>query len=159
MFRGWAGTLPQETICRNDVDLAMNRDIVILTKSRKNNEYCVAGLDIETGEWIRLVTDETGAPLLSVHTEYKNVQGFCEPLNVVRVEILRRVAHKNHTEDCHINTQTLTKRGVMTLAAEITGGLTYSAGLGSGYLVVSMATKPYRSKRLYYKFIAKIFPS
>ena len=147
-------------------------------------------------------------------------------------DVVRKVPYKNHTEDCHINTQTLTKQGVMTLddvvrlhtpeshnyvfgndlpyvddcemeknnfgyslifirvdrltvhvgktsskadfkyngtyyrdmnitdpeySAEFTGGLTYSAGLGSGYLVVSMATKPYRSKRRYYKFVAKIF--
>ena len=212
----------------------MNKDIVILTKSRKDNGYCVAGLDIKTGKWVRLVSDDKGGAILSLHAQYQNTPETCKPLDVVRADIVREVPYKNHTEDCHINTQTLTKQGVMTLAdvvrlhpqeshnyvfgndlpyvydyemeknnfgyslifirvkrltvhvrknsskadfeyngtyyqgmnitdpeysAEFTGGLTYSAGLGSGYLVVSMATKPYRSKRLYYKFIAKIFPS
>lgn len=35
----------------------MNRDIVILTKSRKHGNYCVAGKDINTGEWIRLISE------------------------------------------------------------------------------------------------------
>jgi len=33
------------------------KDIVILTKSRKYHNYCVAGIDIHTGKWVRLVTD------------------------------------------------------------------------------------------------------
>lgn len=94
----------------------MNKDIVILAKSRKDNGYCVAGLDIYTGKWIRLVTDENGAPLLSIHTAYKNVAGFCEPLDVVRVEILKRVPHKNHTEDCLIRVMNMKKRGFTTMA-------------------------------------------
>lgn len=36
----------------------MNKDIVILTKSRKHGNYCVAGKDINTGEWIRLISED-----------------------------------------------------------------------------------------------------
>ena len=31
----------------------MERDIVILAASEKNGDYCVAGLDVDSGEWLR----------------------------------------------------------------------------------------------------------
>ena len=34
----------------------MKREIIILTKSRKNGGYCVAGIDYNTSEWVRLST-------------------------------------------------------------------------------------------------------
>ncbi len=35
----------------------MKKEIIILTKSIKRNDYCVAGIDATTGEWIRVVSD------------------------------------------------------------------------------------------------------
>lgn len=35
----------------------MDITLVIMTKSRKNRGLCVAGPDISTGKWIRLVAD------------------------------------------------------------------------------------------------------
>ena len=34
------------------------RKILILTKSAKNNNYCIAGIDIETNKWVRLVSTD-----------------------------------------------------------------------------------------------------
>lgn len=34
----------------------MEKNIIILTKSFKHTGYCIAGIDYETGEWIRLVS-------------------------------------------------------------------------------------------------------
>lgn len=34
----------------------MRRSVVILTKSAKHGGYCVAGLDVDTGQWLRLVS-------------------------------------------------------------------------------------------------------
>ena len=34
-------------------------DMVVLTQSIKHREYCVAGIDVHTGQWIRLVSDDT----------------------------------------------------------------------------------------------------
>lgn len=34
----------------------MEKRIIILTKSRKHSGYCIAGIDCDTGEWIRLVS-------------------------------------------------------------------------------------------------------
>ena len=37
----------------------MEKKIIILTKSKKHSGYCVAGIDYETGEWIRLVSSDS----------------------------------------------------------------------------------------------------
>lgn len=37
----------------------MEKEIVILTKSRKYKNYCVAGIDLSNGEWIRLISEDT----------------------------------------------------------------------------------------------------
>lgn len=36
----------------------MEKKIIVLAKSRKHSGYCVAGIDYETGEWIRLVSSD-----------------------------------------------------------------------------------------------------
>lgn len=36
------------------------KEVIILTKSRKNHNYCVAGVEKSTGKWIRLVSNEYG---------------------------------------------------------------------------------------------------
>lgn len=36
----------------------MKKTIIILTKSKKHSGYCVAGIDYETGEWIRLTSSD-----------------------------------------------------------------------------------------------------
>lgn len=37
----------------------MEKNIVILSKSRKHKNYCVAGKDIQTGEWVRLISENS----------------------------------------------------------------------------------------------------
>lgn len=36
----------------------MKKDVIVLTLSDKNKRYCVAGIDVVTREWIRLVIDD-----------------------------------------------------------------------------------------------------
>lgn len=36
----------------------MKKEIIIMTKSAKINGFCVAGIDISSGQWIRLVSDD-----------------------------------------------------------------------------------------------------
>mgnify|MGYP007105586249 CR=1 FL=1 len=36
----------------------MKKEAVILTRSSKIGGYCVAGVDIHTGEWVRFVSDD-----------------------------------------------------------------------------------------------------
>lgn len=37
----------------------MKQDVVILTRSSKYRNFCVAGVDINTGEWVRFVSDNS----------------------------------------------------------------------------------------------------
>jgi len=36
----------------------MDTQIILLTKSRKYNNYCIAGIELRTGSWVRLVSDD-----------------------------------------------------------------------------------------------------
>ncbi|WP_425058482.1 hypothetical protein SCACP_31370 [Sporomusa carbonis] len=36
----------------------MEKTMIMLTKSRKMGHYCVAGIDIRTGEWIRVISED-----------------------------------------------------------------------------------------------------
>ena len=70
----------------------MKKEIVILTKSSKYGNYCVAGLERDTGEWIRLVSDdEESHGALSAQDMRLKGGGFCQPLDVVKVEVERPV--------------------------------------------------------------------
>ena len=66
----------------------MIREVAILTMSSKNHGFCVAGIDIGNGEWIRLVSDDvdTHGALRKEDVRYSD-GGYCKPLDVVRVAI------------------------------------------------------------------------
>lgn len=70
----------------------MIKDIVILTKSVKLHKYCVAGIEIQTGKWIRLVSydEESDGALSGEDIKFSNGYQCC-PLDVVRVELERAV--------------------------------------------------------------------
>ena len=36
----------------------MDKEIVLLTKSKKRGNYCIAGVDRKTGEWIRIISED-----------------------------------------------------------------------------------------------------
>lgn len=37
----------------------MKRDVIIMAKAPKGEYFCVAGIDVDSGEWIRLISDNT----------------------------------------------------------------------------------------------------
>ena len=78
----------------------MTKDIVILTKSAKHGKFCVAGIELKTGDWIRLVSsdDDTDGALSNYDMRLLN-GGICEPLDLVRVEIEKAVPEKCQTEN------------------------------------------------------------
>lgn len=66
----------------------MTKDIIILTKSKKDNGYCVAGVEYETGKWIRLVSINQLFKGALTDFDMQLTNGdVCEPLDLVRVEI------------------------------------------------------------------------
>lgn len=63
--------------------------MVVLTKSSKYGGYCVAGLDVSTGQWVRLVSTDAkkNGALAAWDVQYEDNR-FCEPLDVVKVPVL-----------------------------------------------------------------------
>ncbi len=84
----------------------MNRamDVAILTKSSKFGGYCVAGIDIKSGKWIRLVsTDDASRGALSGrHMEYGD-ESACSILDIARVPIIKRVPSDHQPENVLID--------------------------------------------------------
>lgn len=39
----------------------MKKNIIILTKSIKHGGFCVAGIDTDNGEWIRLISSDANS--------------------------------------------------------------------------------------------------
>ena len=68
----------------------MTKDIIILTKSKKDNGFCVAGIESETGKWIRLVSPNKLLKGALTDFDMLMTNGkVCEPLDFVRVEIIK----------------------------------------------------------------------
>lgn len=82
----------------------MLKDIVILTKSSKNHGYCVAGIDVNTGRWIRLISDDQNShgALFSENIMYDN--GLeCNIFDVVKVDVCESRNFLPQTENFLIN--------------------------------------------------------
>lgn len=70
--------------------------IVILTKSKKYNNFCVAGLDVGTGEWVRVVTDDMNISHAVIQQDMRFSNGEeADILDVIEIDFLR------HTPLCH----------------------------------------------------------
>ena len=93
----------------------MKIDAVIMAKSSMFGNFCVAGIDINTGKWVRFVSYEKGEPLADYQLIFVNASGSCEPLDVGRIGIARHVPNSNHTEDCMIKYSPWLKIGRLKL--------------------------------------------
>lgn len=84
----------------------MEREVAILTKSSKLGRYCVAGVDLITGEWVRLVSNDaqTHGALSRSDITYED-RSICNPLDVVLVDVIGAapLAHQpeNYLIDSH----------------------------------------------------------
>jgi len=76
----------------------MKKDILLLAKSKKYNGYCVAGIDIDSGEWLRLkVRGRDSVPKLMFRYNNSN-----EPklLDTICVDVVQEhVGEEYHPED------------------------------------------------------------
>lgn len=73
----------------------MKKQICILTKSLKDRDYCVAGIDITTGKWIRLVTSKDGGAFPKEMLDDKHFK----ELNVLEIEIKEHVPYHIQNEN------------------------------------------------------------
>lgn len=66
--------------------------VVILAKSYKNGGFCVGGLDMNTNQWVRIVSDDEESHGAVFHGSMKFQDGsYCQPLDVVRVPVLQEL--------------------------------------------------------------------
>ncbi len=73
----------------------MKKQICILTKSLKDRDYCVAGIDIATGRWIRLVTSKDGGAFPKEMLDEKHFK----ELNVLEVEVKKHLPYHVQSEN------------------------------------------------------------
>lgn len=82
----------------------MEKDILILACSAKHSGYCVAGIDLGTDAWIRLVasknlnTNEIPRSFM-YYSDFK----MCKPLDVVTVDILEELPGDIQPENALVN--------------------------------------------------------
>lgn len=77
------------------------RDIVILTKSAKPTGNCVAGIDIETGEWVRPVKRQGAIADYNMICDDGHI---CRPLDVVKIHFIAPCPNGCQTENELIDT-------------------------------------------------------
>lgn len=78
----------------------MEKNIILLTKSRKNRGYCVTGIDMHSGKWIRLIASEDdNYPIETFKYADSNMQP--ELLDVMSVKLGGTRSTCVHPEDYH----------------------------------------------------------
>lgn len=84
----------------------MKRKVAILTKSSKFKGYCVAGIDINTGEWVRFVSDNKQAhgALSTDDISYAD-RRICKPLDVVSVDVVGAAPLAHQPENYLVDSQ------------------------------------------------------
>ena len=66
----------------------MSKSVVLLTKSKKYHNYCIAGIDKDTGEWVRLVSEDKSIHNAVPSSDLIYEDGTeAEVLDIVKVEI------------------------------------------------------------------------
>ena len=75
--------------------------VAVLTKSDKNEELCVAGIDIETGNFVRLVSSDPQSHYAIPHECMKNVN----VLDVIEVSVLRHMPSYCQQENFEVKLQ------------------------------------------------------
>lgn len=73
----------------------MKKQICILTKSLKDRDYCVAGVDVATGRWIRLVTSKDGGAF----PKEKLDDAHFKELDVLEVQLKKHAPYRVQTEN------------------------------------------------------------
>jgi len=79
----------------------MKKVIVVFANSVKHGKHCVAGKDVQTGNWIRPVNDPNGAELNDDQCKYSNPYGkyMVKPLQKVEIEITTHYPLPNQPEN------------------------------------------------------------
>ncbi|GMO67712.1 MAG: hypothetical protein Ta2D_13100 [Rickettsiales bacterium] len=77
----------------------MKKRILLLTKSDKNKGYCLAGIDLDTNKFVRLVGDKNGAEIKKEKCKLLNNTEI-EPLDVLNIDIIEQCPLLLQPENC-----------------------------------------------------------
>lgn len=87
--------------------------MILMTKSYKDGGYCATGIDVSTGDWIRLVSNEQGEPIKYAVLDRDQCKNC---LDVLEVELLEHVPVSCQTENYLIDSNKVIKKvGSVTL--------------------------------------------
>lgn len=103
----------------------INRKLLVLARSKKNGNYCVAGKCIETKEWIRPVSNLSGGALSINHIMYNDNEGrfIISPRQIIEFSLTRQTPLINQPENYLINTIISKQEGPYLNSNEITNYL------------------------------------
>ena len=85
----------------------MYKKMVLLTKSKKLNGYCVTGVDLENGKWIRLM--QPGEPSVSPHDFRYDDGDEPEVLDIIEVDLLESFSTELQPENIVFNPTKIVK--------------------------------------------------
>lgn len=95
----------------------MKKQICILTKSYKHGGYCVAGVDIETKEWIRLVnSDNPNADEIREEQMFLNGRKI-DCLDVLEYDFIKSIPNSCQTENWLLN-KTISPKFIKSISLE-----------------------------------------
>lgn len=82
-----------------------NIRLIVMTESSKFSGKCVAGIDVESGKWVRLVSDdeETHGAIANSDLYYKD-GGKCQVLDIVDVPIIEECGDDIQPENVLLDT-------------------------------------------------------
>ncbi|MBQ8196885.1 MAG: DUF1351 domain-containing protein [Clostridia bacterium] len=95
----------------------MKKQICILTKSYKHGGYCVAGVDIETKEWIRLVNSDNPSTD-EIRKEQMILNGkVIDCLDALEYDFIKNIPNSCQTENWLLN-NTISPRFIKSISLE-----------------------------------------
>lgn len=115
-------------------------EIVVLANSIKHGQHCVAGKCVNTGRWIRPVSNQQGAELSHEQAKYQNPYGTygVRPLQKIRMGLLQHVPLPHQPENYLIDGK-LWQQNYSVGEAELPNYLDAPADLwGQGYRVLHL---------------------
>lgn len=78
----------------------MKKKIILMAKSFKRNNYCIAGIDFDNGTWIRLVSDDVNSEGAVLRGDTLYADGTeAEVLDIVEVELTEHVPTTAQSEN------------------------------------------------------------
>ena len=80
----------------------LEKEIVLLTKSKKLGNYCIAGVDTKTGEWVRIISDDASIQhaIPSEFTRYED-DSVSEVMDIVRIRC-KSFSPENHQPENYV---------------------------------------------------------